>query len=1287
MSKKIFLGSSILYKRPIPKFNSSYNSQIPNSTSNKKTISFNFEDEQFQNNKLISSVRSNILKINEDAIYQNMNNSKRPMNNPKCLSTRLSVNNITNNNKLKKNINNGEDKNSLYFKEKDNDCKIFQNYNNNTCNISLNQHFYNIDYNNYTSPNPNMIRNIIETKDENIQNIDKFKYINTNPNRVHKKININKPDIKKYTNFYLNTLTNSSPMYFNKGTNMSNELSESHSNALFKKNTENNLLYNNFNNINIIQKKNKKFNKINLIKVNNKKKYLNINNYNISSLNHYTNFVKILTHRKTAEKKNLSNYNDFSNKYNTKSKSTNNFKYIKKIVNYNSFNRKKDDIDLFNYTMKKKLNNNIINGFSLKNRTHEQISNDDKYNRKMKQINKGNNSLFLNKIDSINNKKKINLNKISNLNEMTKNNSTYEVNYHTTKNVNLNIKLNYYIKQKLINKQEESNYILDKTEGNSSVPLIKHSINKYNNLMNKNKKNSKNNFSCRTNNDIYDNTTNSSAYRVINTNSIDNRYLINFKNNNYSNENYDKFNRNNNDNDIDIDNDNGHDNLMKNLDIEKIDVNRKRIIDFNNMNKSVNFNQNYNDDKIRNKMNNVLFKGQKEIDILKKKFLNHFSNETNNKNFNKNNISLQNNSKFGKKKKINYNFKPKKQKAKYFQNNEVSAMNNNSLSELINKFRQNKKNINKTSISSNNNSNSSFNKKFVNKKVITKKKILNKQYNYINQSNSLNNIKKYQKKNDKLPKLSDLLTKTTENNNEYMEQSLKLAEYIKDFYLKYYNYPQTNLNFYKIGKLIGQGGFAKVNLGLNVLTGRVVAIKSFNKTKKTKYGDNLNMDKIFYEINLMRKLNHPNITKILETFEDEKFYFIIMEYINGGNLFSYVKKRRKLSEKVAKFLFRQIILGIKHIHSQLIVHRDIKLENILIDMNNNVKICDFGIGIILTSEDQDLHSHCGTPMYIAPEIILSTKDKGYKGFPVDIWSAGIALYIMLSGKLPFNLDDDFQDDFDEYNNNNIKEKNKKLKYEIVHNEPKYIEKISDEARNLLNGLLNKNPLKRLTCDQILNHPWFSDINKNKNHLFSKSERALLYKTYIDYRKNKLEDLIENFTLSNLFNDKKNTYIEYNNCETKSSLLAPFNSLNYNYFISDMDIDISKNIKFDDNFDDLNNKNILVEKDLIQYSIKAKEFNFQYELNNNKEVDNGVLINSKSFAYSSSSSFSNANTNRNEIENGYKGLEYISKDKIEEILNQIEDMGYDRDYVLKSVKKNMLNHASTVFFLLMQYENI
>ena len=214
-------------------------------------------------------------------------------------------------------------------------------------------------------------------------------------------------------------------------------------------------------------------------------------------------------------------------------------------------------------------------------------------------------------------------------------------------------------------------------------------------------------------------------------------------------------------------------------------------------------------------------------------------------------------------------------------------------------------------------------------------------------------------------------------------------------------YPSTTINFYKYGRLIGQGAFGKVNIGLNVLSGRVVAIKSFNKDKLTINSEN--MKKIMYETNLMQKLNHPNITKILEMFEDDKYILIIMEYINGGNLFSFVKKRRKLSEKIAKFLFRQIILGIKHIHSKNIVHRDIKLENILIDLNNRVKICDFGIGVILNSEDELLYDQCGTPMYMAPEIILCSKKKGYKGFPVDIWSSGIALYIMLSGTLPFNI--------------------------------------------------------------------------------------------------------------------------------------------------------------------------------------------------------------------------------------------------------------------------------------------
>ena len=135
----------------------------------------------------------------------------------------------------------------------------------------------------------------------------------------------------------------------------------------------------------------------------------------------------------------------------------------------------------------------------------------------------------------------------------------------------------------------------------------------------------------------------------------------------------------------------------------------------------------------------------------------------------------------------------------------------------------------------------------------------------------------------------------------------------------------------------------------------------------------------------MKKLNHKNITKILEMFEDDKYILIIMEYINGGNLFSFVKKRRKLSEKISKFLFKQIILGLQHIHSHNIVHRDVKLENILIDLNNTIKICDFGIGRVLSNPDDLLYDQCGTPMYMAPEILFSHKRKDIKVF---LWTYG-----------------------------------------------------------------------------------------------------------------------------------------------------------------------------------------------------------------------------------------------------------------------------------------------------------
>ena len=565
-----------------------------------------------------------------------------------------------------------------------------------------------------------------------------------------------------------------------------------------------------------------------------------------------------------------------------------------------------------------------------------------------------------------------------------------------------------------------------------------------------------------------------------------------------------------------------------------------------------------------------------------------------------------------------------------------------------------------------------------------------------NLNNSKNNIGDSFFEN--ISKISKIST-AAKDSKYYMDKSISLSNYIKNYYNENKSYPPTNINFYLYGRRLGQGAFAKVNLGLNVLTGRVVAIKSFKKKAEEKF--NIKMKKIQYETELMKRFNHKNITKILEVFHDEEYMLIIMEYINGENLFSFVKKRRKLSEKLAKFLFRQIILGIEHIHSKNVVHRDIKLENIMIDFNNTIKICDFGIGKVLKSEDELLYDKCGTPMYMAPEIILSNENDGYKGFRVDIWSSGITLYIMLSGTLPFNLKSKNNKKENISFNGNKRYNNTYLQNQIISVKPREIENISEEAKDLLKGILNKNPEKRLTCNQILNHPWLKnaknldlfDIN-NKNNLFTKAEMMMMLKTYIDYRRGDIEDLKENFTLSNLRNDE--VKLEDKNISTKSSILTPFNSGLINNSLND------ESVK-EDEFDDFKNSKITLENDLMIFNNKVKEYNFNFEMNNNQEVDNGMIIKTHSenslssiIQYSSDKNISIYKDNDMINENDYISLFNkelndnsidLNKEKMNKVLDEIEKLGYDKKYVLNCIENNILCHASTVFYLLINYGEI
>ena len=147
------------------------------------------------------------------------------------------------------------------------------------------------------------------------------------------------------------------------------------------------------------------------------------------------------------------------------------------------------------------------------------------------------------------------------------------------------------------------------------------------------------------------------------------------------------------------------------------------------------------------------------------------------------------------------------------------------------------------------------------------------------------------------------------------------------------------------------------------------------------------------EVMILKQTSHRNIIKLFEYFQTQRHVLIVIELSTGGDLLSYVRKRRQLKEDIAKSLFKQIIEALRYCHSKRILHRDIKLDNILLTLEGDVKICDFGVSKIVRPGEK-MTEQCGTPAYIAPEILL---DRGYEGFAVDIWSAGVVLFAMLYG--------------------------------------------------------------------------------------------------------------------------------------------------------------------------------------------------------------------------------------------------------------------------------------------------
>lgn len=256
---------------------------------------------------------------------------------------------------------------------------------------------------------------------------------------------------------------------------------------------------------------------------------------------------------------------------------------------------------------------------------------------------------------------------------------------------------------------------------------------------------------------------------------------------------------------------------------------------------------------------------------------------------------------------------------------------------------------------------------------------------------------------------------------------------------------------YRRGNFLGEGGFARcfqMRDALGKMYAAKTVAKALIKNEKTK-------TKLLLEIKIHKSLKHFNIVNFVDCFEDDVNVYILLEICPNQSLMELLKTRKRVSEPEVRYFMVQIIGAVKYLHSRRVIHRDLKLGNIFFDPDMNLKIGDFGLASVLPSVDSRKYTICGTPNYIAPEV-LGGKTTGHS-FEVDIWAIGIMMYALLIGKPPFQAKDV----------NVIYERIKKTDYTFPPDK-----KISDEAKQLIQDLLSLNPLNRPSIHEILDYPWF-----------------------------------------------------------------------------------------------------------------------------------------------------------------------------------------------------------------------